>query len=347
MLYVAGLVFLLVLTAVVLITGRHVIFASAGTHEELPTEPSPPPNDATYPFADGPAGKVNIPFSDSCAIIKETAIHSKRAVVVDMSAGVQGAPLVVASRLGDEKMYPASMTKVMTMIVVVEHLAYQESLQDKITVHKDTVAAMTKAGASGMKLEAGEVLSVESLLYMLMLQSDGVAACELARYTAGSEAAFVQMMNQKAAAMGLENTHFANPTGLHDKENYSTCRDMAILMAYAMNMKLCRQIMSTESYTVDCVSAEGKAFHYYPVHSLLVTRMQREHPNERPKSVRVIAGKTGYTGDVSGYCLVTYAVSDDGHAWICVTSQANSGAECLWDFITLYDGYARSTASSR
>ena len=118
---------------------------------------------------------------------------------------------IIASSGADERVYPASLTKVMTLIVVVEHLRSEAALQETITISSNVVDAMKAEGASGIGLAAGEKLTVESLLYMLMLQSDGVAACELARYVADTEEAFVSLMNQKAQSMGLTGTHLPIP----------------------------------------------------------------------------------------------------------------------------------------
>jgi D-alanyl-D-alanine carboxypeptidase (penicillin-binding protein 5/6) len=185
----------------------------------------------------------------------------------------------------------------------------------------------------------GEKLTVESLLYALMLKSDGIAACELARYVAGSEEDFVELMNQKAEKMGLTNTHFENPTGLFHKDHKTTSREIASIMTYAMNMTLCRKILKTQSYTAPCVGADGASFNYNLYHNLIVTQFDKISPNQ-PNSVTIAAGKTGFT-DESRFCLVTYAESVDGHGYVAVTAESDSYASCIKDYLTIYNTYAK------
>ena len=234
------------------------------------------------------------------------------------------------------------MTKVMTLIVVAENLPERDSLDVLLTVSDDTFDAMTEAGSSGVGMKAGDKLTVESMMYALMLKSDGMAATELAVYIAGSEEAFVELMNRKAEEMGLQNTHFVNPTGLHDEDHYSTCRDIASIMSYAMSMSLCREIMTTASFNAPVSDADGFSFTYYLYNNLLETK-QKElgAENFHPDGFEVVAGKTGFT-DEAGPCLVTYAEREDGSAYICVTAGAKSYNESIADYIYIYENYAGS-----
>lgn len=326
----------------------HLPDPDAPLGDEIPDQPAETGNTITtpgsHPFADGPTDGLTFPFSDSVQVIPSNSLESQRAVLVDLVTGE-----VVASRLGDEKMYPASMTKLMTMIVAVENLPEEISLSYKVTVSREVYEQMVRAGSSGVGLEPGEQLSVESLLYLTILRSDGIAATELARYIAGTEEEFVSLMNRKASEMGLENTHFANPTGLQDEANYSTCRDMAAILSYAMRMTLCRKILTTASYEAFCTATEGKnagkSFNYFAYHHLLTTLMTEKYPGYKPAFLTVTAGKTGYAGTHSGYCLASYAVGANGRSYICVTSQALPESDgyraCLQDHKRIYDTYAQ------
>ena len=329
--------------------GHSLLFAPAGQpgdQNDSTATTDPPiyvngvPAEGSHPFADGKDGNVLLPFSEPIDVIDHTLLSSERAALIDVSAGT-----VIASYHADERMYPASMTKVMTLIVVAENLPEESNLQDTITVSQSVYDAMIAAGSSGVKLELGEQLSVEALIYMLMLQSDGIAANELARYIAGTESRFVELMNRKAADMGLVNTHFTNVTGLHDDNHYSTCRDIASIMAYAMNMSFCRKVMTTEYYkaTSYCTAGEnkGKTITYHVYHKLLVTMLSETYKSYRPDRLTVTAGKTGYDGKDSGYCLVSYAVTPDGKPYICVTSQSTSYLDCVKDYITIYNKYVK------
>lgn len=286
------------------------------------------------PFADGQSGDVLLSWADHCPIIREDKITSKNAVLASLSSGE-----IIASRKADDVIYPASLTKVMTLIVVVENLPREECLQDPITVSQEVNDAMVAAGASRYGMEVGAKYSVEAMLYALMLRSDGVAATELAKYVAGSEEDFVELMNQKAEKMGLKNTHFENPTGLHHNDHKSSCRDVATIMAYAMNMELCRKILKTVSYTTYCTNPNGEQERHTFYNKLTDELFKTTAPNQ-PTGVTVVAGKTGFT-DESRFCLVTYAESKDGRGYVCVTASAGSYKECLQDYIYIYNTYAK------
>ena len=334
------LILALVFSTVLFICARDEFFDF-----DLPiSRPSKPDGDGTgdgitndegdRPFADGAVGNVLLPWADSAQAIPADSIDASFAALADLSTGK-----IIASRKADEVIYPASMTKVMTLIVVVENLPSESSLRDVITVSSEVYEEMKRQGSSGIGMEAGEKLTVEAMLYALMLKSDGIAACELARYVAGDIKTFVALMNKKAQDMGLENTHFENPTGLFHKNHKSTSREIASIMAYAMNMRLCRKIMLTQSYTAPCVGADGATFDYNLYHNLIVTQFDKIQPNQ-PKSVKVAAGKTGFT-DESRFCLVTYAESADGHGYVCVTAKSDSYADCIADYLTIYNTYVK------
>lgn len=290
--------------------------------------------DGDRPFADGASGTALLPWAENVKIIPADSIHSSFASLADLATGE-----IIASRKADEIIYPASMTKVMTLIVVVENLPSEASLQDVITVSPEVYTEMIRQESSGIGMEPGEKMTVESMLYALMLKSDGIAACELARYVAGTEEDFVELMNLKAEKMGLTNTHFKNPTGLFHPDHKTTSREIASIMAYAMNMKLCRKVLMTQSYTAPCIGADGAAFDYNLYHNLIVTQFERFTPNQ-PDRVTVAAGKTGYT-DESRFCLVTYAESADGHGYVCVTAKSGGYADCIEDYLTIYNSYAK------
>ena len=337
---VAAILFLAVATPLVLVGGRETFFTSTPWWSELGKNSSSENSGGVAsqkgdrPFADGATGNVLLPWSDNLTIIPVDTIGSKRAALADMKTGE-----IIASRKADERMYPASMTKVMTLIVVAENLPREDSLKTELTVSTEVYEAMKKEGSSGIGMEAGEKMTVESMLYALMLRSDGIAATELARYIAGSEEDFVELMNQKAQKMGLQNTHFENPTGLYHKDHYSSCRDIATIMAYAMNMSLCRRVLMTQSYVAAFETAAGESKNYFLYHNLIVTQFDKTKPNQ-PTAVTVVAGKTGYTVE-SKYCLVTYAESADGHGFVAVTSETDSYAACIKDYLVIYNTYAK------
>ena len=190
----------------------------------------------------------------------------------------------------DEPMLIASTTKIMTALVVLEHCM----LHERVLVTE----AQAEVEGSSAYLRAGETYTVEMLLYGLMLASGNDAACALAEHAAGSIEGFAELMNEKAAALGLENTHFMNPHGLDDEEHYSSARDLALLTAAAMENETFCRIFSAQSYASDGVE--------YQNHNKLLESCEG-----------CLGGKTGYTR-AAGRTLVSCA-EREGMRLICVT----------------------------
>ncbi|SFM49341.1 D-alanyl-D-alanine carboxypeptidase [Psychrobacillus psychrodurans] len=186
----------------------------------------------------------------------------------------------------------ASLTKVWTALTVLDNV----SLDDEITISN---AAATQEGSS-LYLKAGEVWTVESLLYGLLLQSGNDAAYALAEHTGGSMEGFTKLMNEKIQLAGLENSHFTNPSGLHQDEHYASALDMANMFRLALQNESYTQIASAKTYT-----PKERSVTWRNKHKLL-------HFNKY-----AVAGKTGYT-KVAGRTLVTY-FEDNGKKVIVVT----------------------------
>ena len=149
------------------------------------------------------------------------AISAKRAYVLDAVSG-----RVLYEKNPDERSLIASTTKIMTALIVCE----QCNVLDRIRIPKEAVGIE----GSSMYLQEGEVLTLQELLYGLMLSSGNDAAVALAIYCGGTVEGFAEMMNDKARVLGLSGTHFVNPNGLDAPGHYSTARDLAVLAAYAM-----------------------------------------------------------------------------------------------------------------
>ena len=161
-------------------------------------------------------------------------LSAKRACVLDALSG-----RVLYEKNPDERSLIASTTKIMTALIVCE----QCNVLDRMRIPKEAVGIE----GSSMYLQEGEVLTLQELLYGLMLSSGNDAAVALAIYCGGTVEGFAQLMNDKARNLGLKNTHFANPNGLDSPGHYSTARDLAVLSAYAMENPIFRQTVSTKS----------------------------------------------------------------------------------------------------
>lgn len=166
-----------------------------------------------------------------------SAVSAEHAVLMDALTG-----RVLYEKQADSQSLIASTTKIMTALVVCE----QCNVLDRVRIPKEAVGIE----GSSMYLQEGEVLTVQELLYGLMLHSGNDAAVALAIYCGGTVEGFAGLMNDKAHRLGMEKTHFVNPNGLDAPGHYSTARDMAVLAAYAMENPIFAQTVSTKTVTV-------------------------------------------------------------------------------------------------
>lgn len=165
------------------------------------------------------------------------AISAQNAILMDAQTG-----RILYEKNVDKQSLIASTTKIMTALVVCE----QSNVLDRVRIPQEAVGIE----GSSMYLKAGEILTVQDLLYGLMLHSGNDAAVALAIYCGGTVEGFAELMNDKAHRLGMHNTHFVNPNGLDSPGHYSTARDMAILAAYAMENPIFAKTVSTKTVTV-------------------------------------------------------------------------------------------------
>jgi D-alanyl-D-alanine carboxypeptidase (penicillin-binding protein 5/6) len=198
---------------------------------------------AARPAAPAAAGQTDraLPGAPVADGTLPPAIHTAAAVVLDAGSGA-----MLYGAAARQRREPASITKIMTAMVALEH----GDLDAPVTVDIDGNAFAEETDSSVMGLEPGETLTLRDLLYGLMLPSGNDAAIAIARAVAGSEQAFVDLMNQTAARLGLADTHFTNPHGLHDPNHYTSAYDMAKLARWAMNDPRFRQIVETPEWTI-------------------------------------------------------------------------------------------------
>ena len=220
--------------------------------------------------------------------VKAEAVSAQRAILMD---GITGR--VIYEKRADERSLIASTTKIMTALVVCQ----QCNVLDRVRIPKEAVGIE----GSSMYLKEGEILTVQELLYGLMLQSGNDAAVALAIYCGGTVEGFAELMNDKARSLGLEGSHFVNPNGLDAPGHYSTARDMAVLAAYAMEDPVFAQTVSTKQIQI------GQR--YLTNHNKLLWQV------EGAEGV-----KTGFT-KAAGRILVSSA-SRQGRRLICVTINA-------------------------
>ena len=212
--------------------------------------------------------------------------------------------VVFFERNADQKVFPASTTKIMTTLVTLEN----GNLDDSFTVGDEVLGTTIKFTelSSLMGIKPGETLTLRDLVYGLMLVSGNDAGEAIAKHVAGSVDGFVALMNKKAQEIGMTNTHFNNPHGVHDDNHYTTARDMAKLMAYALKNPDFVKIAATKTYTVPANSVR-------PTDLVLVNtdRLLNAVAGDPVQTVYpyAIGGKTGDT-PMAGKCLVAAAEKD-------------------------------------
>ena len=259
------------------------------------------------------------------AMTLKPEVNANFAILVDADAG-----LVVAEKNGSAKMYPASMTKVMTLLVACEHIT---DLNEKLEITQDIVDYVKKEGASNCGFKAGEQVTMLDLLYGLILPSGADAALALVRRIAGSEEQFVDLMNQKAQQLGISaTTHFTNCTGLYNDNHYSTAEDMAIIMRAAAQNSVAATILTTRSYTTQANNKRSTGLSFS---NLFLKRIDTQTTGGQ-----VNFAKTGYVAK-AGNCAVSYFTAASRRHYICVTGKTSGAWNVVSAHAALYSQYAK------
>ena len=211
-----------------------------------------------------------------------------------------------------EKLYPASTTKILTAYIIIRDC----NLNAVVTVSDS--AADQASDSSTCGLRAGDNITVNDLLYGLMLHSGNDAAEALAEYHSGSLEAFAEVMTQTAHELGATNSQFKNPSGLPDKEHYTTVYDMYLIFNEAIQNEKFVEIISCDSKAATYTNKNGKTVEK----TFYNGNRYRTGKAETPEGFTVIGGKTGTTYD-AGYCLVLYSKNPEGHDIISIVFKAD------------------------
>lgn len=227
---------------------------------------------------------------------EEVQISSPSAVLMDYTSGK-----ILYEKDAYKRMYPASTTKLMTAILTLENC----ELNDVATVSYNAVFSVP-AGYSHASLKVDEQLTIEQLLYCLLLPSANDAANVLAEHVAGSVESFATMMNTKALELGCKDTHFVNPSGIHDENHYSTAYDLALIGKYAMKFDIIRKIVMVESYTLPATNQYDKADRKFSTtNRLILNKSKNTDYYEYATGL-----KTGYTLAAKN-CIVASSKKDN------------------------------------
>lgn len=247
-------------------------------------------------------------------------IFSTNAVLIDVEAKT-----IVAQKDAKTIVNPASMTKVLTVLVAAEHIT---DLDDTFTITQDIIDYCFANKCSNAGFEKGETVTVRDLFYGTVLPSGADAAAGLAVYVAGSQEAFVDMMNDKLEELGLSETaHFTNCVGIYDERHYCTLYDMAMIMKEAMDNELCAEVLSAKTYTTSVTKEHPEGI---TISNWFLRRIE-----DKDAGGEVLGGKTGYVVQ-SGSCAASFGKSKSGREYICVTGNANSQWRCISDHADIY-----------
>lgn len=235
----------------------------------------------------------------SFAANDDISTYSPRCILMETSTGK-----IIYEKNAYEKAYPASTTKIMTAILTLENC----NLTDTATVSHEAIFSVP-IGYSHAYLVEGEVLTIEQLLYILLIPSANDAANVLAEHIAGSISSFTTMMNTKALELGCTNTHFVNSNGIHNENHYSSAYDLALMGRYAMQNETFRKIVSTTKYTLPATNKYLESNRYFKTTNELITLDERDSVDNYyyPYTTGI---KTGYTNS-AGNCIVASAKKDD------------------------------------
>ncbi len=284
-------------------------------------DPSPTPSSVSEPQVEP---KPVYPVYTADTVTLTDAVDADYALLMDVNDN-----RVIAAKGADVRVYPASVTKVMTLLVAVENIT---DFTDTFTMTYAITDPLFVANATVAGFLNNEQVTMEDLLYGTILPSGADACQALAEYVAGSDEAFVVMMNERAQKMGLKNTHFTNTSGLHHPDHYTTAEDMAVVLRTAMENEHCRQVLSTYQYTTACTPQ-------HPEGILLTSTLFSRMYGTEPDGATVVAGKTGYTTE-AGHTVVSYAEGLDGHDYILVTMKGSNKWKSTYDAINLYTEFS-------
>lgn len=260
-------------------------------------------------------------------VLKEvdiSGINSPNAILMQARGGK-----ILGEINGEAQIYPASMTKIMTVILGIENF---DDLDEKITLTNEMFSGLYEQDATQAGFQPGEEVRVIDLLYGAMLPSGAECCIALADTISGSEADFAELMNKKAGKLGMENTHFCDSTGLHNPDHYSTVKDIAVLMKYCIKNDTFREIVETSRHSTGVTNIHPDGITYY-------STMFKNLSDPTVTGGKILGGKTGYTSE-AGHCLVSFA-EIEGREYIFASAGA-SGADGntiphIQDAVTVYN----------
>ncbi len=263
----------------------------------------------------------------SAAALEPVEVNAKAALLVDVESST-----ILYGKNETKKMYPASITKVMTTLLVLEAVERGELHMDQLITASEEAFFDMEWDGSNAGIEAGEEMRLKDLLYCIMVVSANEACNIVAEALDGNISTFVARMNDRAAELGCRNTHFTNPHGLHDADHYTTAWDIYLIARQAIQNETFMTICNTLAYEVPATNMNGPR-ELHTTNSLISNWKILGYLYDGAEGI-----KTGTT-DEAGYCLLSSAVRA-GRRLICVVLGCDGSGvdiECYPDSSTLYD----------
>lgn len=252
---------------------------------------------------------------------------SDHAVLINVNTGE-----IVAGKNWEGPIVPASMTKILTVLVAAEHLG-PAALDEPFTVTIDDTDYSYRNDGSAAGFGIDETVTVRDLFYGTILPSGADAASALARRTAGSREAFADLMNQKLAELGLaDSAHFTNCVGLYDAGHYCTLTDMAMILKAAVENDICREVLSAHTWTTTATEQHPEGI---TISNWFLRRIE-----DKDTHGEVRCAKTGFVKE-SRNCAASWHIASDGTDWICVTAGAHSAWRCIYDHVDIYQKFTQ------
>lgn len=313
------LVAILVVAVFILLSGivrgdRPAESGSVSTTSPIPDETHPAPDTSGTPHVTGLAEAMAVSSavnSDFVLVADAETLHAKSA------------------KNANERMYPASLTKIMTFLVAYDKIPDRTK---KLTLTKDIKNQYAEGSRIG--IDVGDILTVEQCMYAMLLESDTDAVLLLAKEVAGTEKNFAKLMNEKATSLGLVSTHFTNATGLHNADHYTTPAEMAVIFAEALKNDLFLTIVTTENYEAYLGYMKNGVYSTYRFlffNGTLVGRFQKNKLSVKLSSgITILGGKTGFT-DEADYCQAAFASDASGKKYIAILGHAKSAKQSAID----------------
>ena len=244
----------------------------------------------------------------NCCSATNLEIYSEAVILIEKDSGK-----ILYSKNANEKRYPASTTKILTAILAIENL----SLDEKLTASYEAVMSIP-SGYSNAAIQIGEALTVKELLEVFLVHSANEAGYILAEGISGSVSAFANLMNSKANELGCKNTHFTNPSGLHDEKHYTTAYDLSLIAQYCMKNDSFRSFVSMPSCTIAATDKYEERY-FRNTNEMLNSKSQYYNEN-------IIGIKTGYTSQAQN-CLIS-GIQKNGMELISVVLSLGFSSRC-------------------